>query len=305
MKLLEDITGSNVVPATKTAVALGVFDGIHIGHQAVIKKAVCYKELGLSPCVFTFDTKSVTSKGNLELLISDRLKFEIFDSMGVEYVYSPEFEDIKDITAEEFIKDIVAGKLNAGVTLCGENFHFGKGGKAGCYELQKLCEKYNIKCEIIPFTNYQGKPVCSTDIRKCIKDGEISKANEMLGYNFHFRAPVVKGNEIGRTLDFPTINQYFAQRHVIPKFGVYASEVFVNGKKYKGVSNVGVKPTIGHQSRPLCETYIIDFCANVYGDEVTVSLIEFIRPEHKFSSLEVLKDHIASDLKNVKQYFNK
>lgn len=302
---MENITNSPVVPPLKTAVALGVFDGIHKGHQAVISKAICYKNIGLSPCVFTFDTKSVTSKGKIDLLISDELKFSKLIKMGVEYVYSPKFSDVKELSAEDFIKEILIKKLNCGVAVCGENFHFGKGGSAGCYELSKLCGEQGIKCEVIPFLNYNGKPICSTDIRELIKNGDIKTANEMLGYDFHFKGKVERGNEIGRTLDFPTINQYFEKRHVIPKYGVYASIVTIKGKEYKGISNIGVKPTIASGLKPLCETFVIDFDGVIYGQEVTVALKKFIRAEQKFDSLEILKEHIALDLESVKHLFNK
>lgn len=301
---MENITNSPKVPPLKTAVALGVFDGIHKGHQAVIYKAICYKAFGLSTCVFTFDTKSVTSKGKIELLISDELKFSRLIKMGVEYVYSPQFDDVKEFSAEDFIKEILIKKLNCGVAVCGENFHFGKGGTAGCYELSQLCDKYGIKSEIIPFLNYKEKPICSTDIRELIKNGDIKTANEMLGYDFHFKSKVERGNEIGRTLDFPTINMYFEEKHVIPKYGVYASIVTIKGKDYMGVSNIGVKPTIASGIKPLCETFVIDFNGAIYGQEVTITLKEFIRAEEKFGSLEILKEHIALDLKNVKLLFD-
>lgn len=302
---MENITNSPKVPPLKTAVALGVFDGMHKGHQAVISKAICYKNIGLSPCVFTFDTKSVTSKGDIELIISDELKFLKLEKMGVEYVYSPNFEDVKGYLAEEFIEEILVKRLNCGVAICGENFHFGKGGTAGCHELSQLCIKHGIKCEIIPFLNYKQKPICSSDIRTLIKNGDIKTANEMLGYDFHFKGKVERGNEIGRTLKFPTINLYFEKRHVIPKYGVYASIVTIKGKDYKGVSNIGVKPTIASGLKPLCETFVIDFDDVIYGQVVTITLKEFIRAEEKFGSLEILKKQIALDLKNVKQLFNK
>ena len=302
---MENITNSPTVPPLKTAVAMGVFDGIHKGHQAVISKAICYKDIGLCPCVFTFDTKSVTSKGKIDLIISDELKLLQFEKMGVQYVYAPEFEDVKDFSAQDFIKEILVKKLNCGIAVCGENFHFGKGGMAGGYELSHLCEENGIKSHIIPFMNYNGKPICSTDIREYIKNGDIKTVNEMLGYDFHFRNKVERGNEIGRTLDFPTINQYFEDRHVIPRFGVYASVVTIKGKDYMGVSNIGVKPTIASGLKPLCETFVIDFNEVIYGEEVTITLKEFIRPEEKFGSLEILKEHIALDLKNVKHLFNK
>jgi len=304
---LQDITNTEQIPANKTAVALGIFDGIHRGHQDLINTAISHKKEGLSPAVFTFNTKSVTSKGKLDMLISDRLKCEKLDKMGIEYIYSPDFLSVKGLTAECFVKQILHEKLNASVLLCGENFHFGKGAFAGSNELVALAEKYGMKAEIIPYTLFNGKPISSSEIRRLIGEGSIDVANFMLGYDFHFRLPVVHGNSIGRTLDFPTINQYFPQNQVIPRFGVYASTTYFDEKEYFSITNIGVKPTIGGEKSPLAETYIIDYEGDLYERNVTVSLKKFIRPEQKFAGIDELKSQLKKDLEKVKKflYFDK
>ena len=299
-----ELTDKDSVASDFTAVALGVFDGIHRGHQEVIKCAVSFKDKGLSPAVSTFKTNTITTKGNgkIDMLISDELKAEKLEELGVEYLYSPQFSDIKELTAEMFIKKVLVEKLNARVAVCGENFRFGKGAFAGSNDLKSLCKKYDIEVVVVPFTTFNGQPISSTEIRRLIKEGSIDIANYLLGYDFHFRIEVVHGNAIGKTLDFPTINQKFKSSHVVPRFGVYASKTKIGDKLYPSVTNVGIKPTIGGESSPLAETYIIDYSGDLYGKMITVYLNKFIRPEQKFSGLADLKEHLAIDLKKAKDF---
>lgn len=301
--VIQNITFSNTSPTTKTAVALGVFDGIHKGHQDVINCAISYKDTGLSSAVFTFNTKTVTTKGNghIDMLLSDELKLEMLENMGVDYIFSPEFSVLKNLTAHEFVKEIIHKKLNASVAICGENFRFGKGAFSGSDELSSICRDLGIATIILPHTFSDGKAISSTDIRKHIINGEIALANKKLGYDFYFKLPVVHGNMIGRTLDFPTINQYFQAGQVIPRFGVYASVTEIEGKAYPSISNIGIKPTIGGESFPLAETFIINFKGDLYEKVIKVSLKQFIRPEQKFEDLNELKATIKNDLITAKQ----
>ncbi len=301
---MENLTNSTRVPEKRTAVALGVFDGIHRGHQDVIKSALSFRDKGLSSAVFTFCAKTVTTKGNgrLDMLISDELKLEKLDEMGVDYVYSPEFSELRNLTSEEFVEKILVEKLNASVAICGENFRFGKGAFGDSRELSRLCSKHEISTIILPFTYFNGAPISSTEIRRHIREGSIDIANFLLGYDFQFRLKVVHGNSIGRTISFPTINQYFPPMQVVPRFGVYVSNVLIDGKLYPSVTNVGVKPTIGGEKSPLAETHIIGFDGNLYDKEVTVYLKKFIRPEIKFDSIEQLKNRLSKDLKKAEEY---
>lgn len=303
------LTEEMSVTSSETAVALGVFDGIHRGHQAVINYAVAFKDEGLTPAVFTFNTDTVTSKGNgqFDMLISDTLKMRKLSELGVQYIYSPEFSRIKDLTAHQFVEKVLKDKLNASVVVCGENFHFGKGAFCGSHDLATICEEYGIRTVIVPFTMYNGQPVSSTEIRRLIKEGNIDVADYLLGYDFHFDGEVIHGNAIGKTLSFPTINQHFEKRQVVPRFGVYASMAEIEGKLYPSITNIGIKPTIGSESVPLAETYIIDYDNDLYGKSVTVYLKRFIRPERKFSGLPELKGQLSEDVRKAKDilFYNK
>ncbi len=219
---MENLTGTNRVPKRKTAVALGLFDGLHSGHQDVIHRAVDFIPDGISPAVFTFETDTITSKGHggVDVILSHELKFELLEKLGVEYIYSPDFLNFKELTAVQFVQLVLRDKLNAKYVICGDDFRFGRGASCGRKELEVLCREYDIEVIVIPPTVIDGEIVSSTRIRQFIKEGNITAANRLLGYNFQMKLRVVRGNELGRTLNFPTINQYLPKRQVIPRFGV-------------------------------------------------------------------------------------
>lgn len=298
-----DLTGTNNVPECSTAVAMGLFDGLHRGHREVIRRAsdIAGRFRDAVPAVFTFDTASVTSKGGngsggVEYILSHEMKFELMDSLGVRYVYSPDFMNFRDLSGEDFVQLVLCDKFSAKYAVCGEDFRFGKGAGWGAAELDRLCRKRGIQLYVVPpVTENGGERVSSTLIRELIRDGKIAEANRLLGSDFALKLPVAYGRQLGRTLDFPTINQYLPKRQVAPKFGVYASKTEVCGRLYKSVTNVGVKPTVGSEA-PLAETYIIGFDGGeLYGETAKVSLTAFIRPERKFGSVDELRRQIAED----------
>ncbi len=281
----------------KIAVALGIFDGVHLGHQAVIKKALYFQKNAYKSGVLTFDLTSVKTKGDKKFLQKNSQRSAIFKKMGVDFEEVLDLEEIKNLSPEDFFQLILVNKLNASVIVCGENFHFGKGGKADVNYLEMLAKKHKIACKIIPFVTFDGMNISSTKICELIKKGEIKLANKMLGYNYFFQDVVQNGKKIGRTLNFPTINQFLSGNCVVPKFGVYASLTYYGEKCYKSITNIGVKPTISDENNVSVETYIIDFNKDIYGEEITVSLTDFIRNERKFASLEELKAQIEQDIK--------
>ncbi len=296
-----DLTGTNDVPKNCTAVAMGLFDGVHHGHRTVIRRAVELAEQypGIDPAVFTFDTASVTSKGEggVKYIHSREMKFDIIDRLGVRYIYSPDFMNFKNLSGEEFVELVLCDKLSAKFVICGQDFRFGKGAECGVRELDKLCRKRGISVRVIPPVNEDGgQRISSTMIRELIADGKIELANSLLGSKFTLKLPVAYGRQLGRTLNFPTINQYLSKRQLAPKYGVYASVTNVMGSVYKSITNIGVKPTVGSDA-PLAETYIIGFDGGeLYGETVRVSLTAFIRSEKKFDSVEELKEQIIKDI---------
>ncbi len=303
--MILDITKSKDAFKNKTVVTMGIFDGVHRGHQAVINTACEFKRQGLDVVLFTFKTDTVTTKGRgfIEMLLSDDLKKERFDKLGVDYIYSPAFDEMKNMTSAQFVEQVLHKKLNAEVVVCGEDFRFGKGAKGDAEKLKLLCEKYHIKTVIVKQAKYEGRKISSSDIRDCIRHGEIKRANEMLGYNYYYKLPVLHGNKIGRTLDFPTINQEITKGYILPLFGVYITRTKIDGKWYNSISNIGVKPTVEERSAPLIETNILDFEGDIYGQVVEVELICFLRPERKFESVDELKRQVKSDINKTREFF--
>ncbi|MDE6148724.1 MAG: bifunctional riboflavin kinase/FAD synthetase [Ruminococcus sp.] len=301
-----DITENKCVCLHKTAVALGLFDGVHKGHQAVIQQAVNKKNNEIKSAVFSFKTDTITSKGHdgrLEMLLTDKAKQQHFENLGVDYLYSPDFSHFKDMTDEDFVKRVLKDNLNACVAVCGEDFRFGKNAMGNAKRLVQLGEKYEFEVCVVNQLVMNGGAISSTKIRRLINEGNISQANEMLGYKYGYTLPVEHGYERGRTWNFPTINQMIPEGLVLPRFGVYCSIVYVGDELYKGVTNIGVKPTVKVNTAPLAETFIINYDGDLYGREIKIELCEFVRPEKYFDSFDSLKAEIGRNIEFTKQYF--
>lgn len=288
---------------TQTALALGAFDGLHKGHMEVLKQATNNKNYISGVVTFTENpTKILNNK--TEYLLTEDEKDEILHEIGIKKIYKLDFSEVKDIGAEDFFYDILIGKFGAKELICGDNFRFGKKAKGDVNLLKKLCKQENINLKIVPHLEIDGQIVSSTRIRNAIKNGEMNTATKLLGRAFGFSFEVVTGNKIGRTLGTPTINQNFPKGFVIPKFGVYASIVHINGTKYAGVTNIGVKPSIGKYD-PLSETWIPDIDMDLYGMKIKVEILEFIREEKKFDNLKLLKSEIFSNGDKAKEICKK
>lgn len=295
---MKDITNEQKQLGCRTAVALGVFDGVHLGHRMVIDKAVSLCGDMIKPAVFTFRSDTVVNKGS-ERLLSDKDKLRKLSQRGVEYVCSPDFEDVRELSAEQFAKEILVGRLNIRYAVCGRDFRFGKGAEGNSDRLSELGRELGFETVVIDKLLLGEETVSSTFIKEHIRRGEIVRANEMLGYRFAYREPVIHGRELGRTWDFPTINQKLPESVVVPKFGVYCSRVKIDGRSFTGVTNIGIKPTVGREKAPLAETYIIGFNGDLYGKVVQVGLERFIRPEKKFDSTDELRRQIAADTEDA------
>ena len=291
-----------------SAVALGLFDGVHRGHQMIIGEAVkAAKADGINSAVFCFKTDTVTSKGHdgrIEMLMTDKEKAKLIDSLGVDYLYSPDFNDMKSFAPEDFVRDVLKGFLDCRYAVCGTDFTFGKGAAGKAEDLAALGKKYGIEVRVMDQLLYEGGVISSTEIRRLIRSGGISGANEMLGYRYGYVAEVEHGYGRGRTWSFPTINQKIPKGLVLPKFGVYCSKVLIDGKWYSGVTNIGVKPTVNVETAPLAETFIIGYEGDLYGRELELRLYEFVRPERKFDSFDELKAEIGRNTEFTKNYFS-
>lgn len=280
-----------------SSLALGAFDGLHRGHMAVIGRACAPGEGGrrLQPAVFTF---SRSPAGNSAVL-TGRDKERLLEDAGVEVLYSLEFSQVKDWEAEAFVEQVLFETCAAQRLCCGEDFRFGRGARGDTALLQTLCDRRGVELTVVPPVKEGGEKVSSTRIRAAVEAGDISLANRLLGRPFGFSLEVIHGNHIGTGLGTPTINQAIPEGFVLPKFGVYASWCRVGGEYFYGVTNVGVKPTVG-SDRVLAETWMPDFQGDLYGKRVRVFLLEFLRPERKFHSLDELKAAIRENGEQAK-----
>ncbi len=303
MLVTQDLTTPRKAPSS---VALGFFDGVHAGHRAVIGAAVeTARREGLTPRVFTFrpegaDASRPVSKSGLTLLQREEQKEAVLEELGVEEVICPPFETFRSMTPEQFVQGFLGETLHARVLVCGFNYHFGRGGQAGGEELRGLCAPLGIQVEALPPVLWQGEVVSSTRIRQCIREGQIEEAAAMLCAPFTLAAEVVHGKGLARTLSWPTINQLFPPDFTIPRRGVYWSQVEIGGRRWNGITNVGIKPTL-HETNLTMETYILDYKGDLYGQELSVALLRFLRPESQFASVQALSQRILADIQTVRQ----
>lgn len=287
----------------KTAVALGSFDGLHTGHMSVIACALSFKERGLTPLVMLFDShplQTLSGKAPAEIL-QPELRAEILESRGVDSVFIS-FSEIKDFSCRKFFTEILLKKLNAGAVCCGMNYRFGKNGSGGTAELKALCDEFGVELKISPEVSYDGAPVSSTRIRQAIESGDIPLANSMLGREFRYKYTVVSGDKRGRLMGAPTINQHFGKNFVIPKNGVYASVTVVGNDEFPSVTNVGLRPSFENTDLR-SETCILGFSGDLYGKEIEVRLLKYLRGEMKFDSMEALSAQIRSDAEASKEIY--
>ena len=302
MLVTQDLTTPRKAPSS---VALGFFDGVHAGHRAVIGAAVeTARREGLTPRVFTFrpegaDASRPVSKSGLTLLQREEQKEAVLEELGVEEVICPPFETFRSMTPEQFVQGFLGETLHARVLVCGFNYHFGRGGQAGVEELRALCAPLGIQVEALPPVLWQGEVVSSTRIRQCIREGQIEEAAAMLCAPFTLAAEVVHGKGLARTLSWPTINQLFPPDFTIPRRGVYWSQVEIGGRRWNGITNVGIKPTL-HETNLTMETYILDYKGDLYGQELSVALLRFLRPESQFASVQALSQRILADIQTVR-----
>jgi riboflavin kinase/FMN adenylyltransferase len=271
------------------AIAIGCFDGVHLGHREVIKAATNSE---FEPAVFTFKCRAPGC------ITTDSSKRKLLTNLGVRQVFSYNFEKIKDYSPERFISEILLKNLNAGAVCVGYNFRFGKDAKADAADLAKICKKLGVEAFIVPPFEADGEVVSSTLIRKYIAGGDIEKVNSLLGYKLSYELRVVGGNRLGRTIGFPTINQNIPKNCAVPRLGVYKSRVIIKNEIFNGITNIGVKPTAGLNKNITIETHIIGYDGDLYGRIIRICLIKFIRPEIKFGSFEELTKQIEEDIKS-------
>lgn len=287
-----------------TALALGGFDGLHIGHREVIL-AAGKEGKGLVPSVFTFQGDLYREGKQVPRIMTQRRKIQLLDEMGVQQCWVMAFSEIRDMEAEVFLREILLDTCRAKMVCCGEDFRFGKGGKGTSELLKTFCSENGIEARVLPIVTREGAPVSSTRIREALTKGNVKEAEALLGRPFEFDTPVIHGRQLGRTLGTPTLNQPIPEDFILPKFGVYAARVRIGERTFFGVTNVGVKPTVGGKV-PLAETWMPEYEGGfLYGESLITELIEFIRPEEKFAGVEELRKQILKDAETAKKIIYK
>ncbi len=289
------------------AVSLGNFDGVHKGHQKLMKENIkISKAKNLTPSVLLFkeNTKNILN-GEREYLTSLEDKIEILKNLGIECFCLLEFSDkFKNLSPYEFIEEILYKKLNTKYVIVGDNYRFGKMAKGDIKTLKKYEEDFAYKTKVVDFELDDGKIINSTDIRQMVREGKIEKANKDLGHPFKMQGKVIKGAQRGRLLNFPTANLKPSFKYVTAKSGVYFTRVNIDRDFYYGLTDIGTNPTFENKKMKI-ETYIMDFSKDIYGKNISIEFLEYLRPDFKFNSPEELIAQMEKDKKTGRNLIEK
>lgn len=284
----------------KTAAAIGKFDGIHIGHRRLLEEILNRREKGLKACVFTFDPPPAVLFGSSaeESLLSTREeKRLLFARMGVDILIEfPLSRETAAIPPESFVSGILGERMKVAFLAAGRDLSFGAGGAGDAALLERMGAALGFETRIIDKVCAEGREVSSTLVRDRLEQGDMEGVRRLLGMPYLIAGQVVRGNRLGRTMGFPTINLIPGKEKKLPPRGVYFSGVRVGEKNYAAISNVGYKPTVSSERISGVESYLYDFRDTVYGEEVEVYLYAFHRPEKRFGSVEELREQLRKDI---------
>lgn len=289
-----------------TAVAIGKFDGIHLGHKKLLQNILQQKERGLKSTIFTFDptpAEFFSGKKQKELLTREE-KRECFAAMGIDYLIEFPMNTRTASTApEDYVKSILCGQMNTRYITAGTDLSYGDRGLGGVDLLQQLADKMGYRIEIVDKLCMNGREISSTYVREAVTCGDMELAAKLLGRPYSVRGTVVHGNAVGRTIDTPTANLLPPPEKLLPPNGVYVSETLIDGKPYQGMTNIGCKPTIGEREVYGVETNLFDVDMDLYGKSIEVFLYRHTRPERKFSNLEELTKQLSRDKTTSRDFF--
>jgi riboflavin kinase/FMN adenylyltransferase len=308
LKVFNDI---DQIKTHNPVVTIGIFDGVHMGHVEILRRIKKLARNYSTECmVITLwpHPRFVLQPENreLKLLTSLEEKIELIGKQGIDkLLILPFTKDLSNIPYDLFIKDYIVGKIGARHVVVGFNHHFGKDRKGTFESLQKSAKQYNIYAERLDPVIQDEIRISSSGIRHMIEEGRITAANKALGYPYFLNGSVVKGNQLGRTLGFPTANvEPLEPLKLIPRTGVYAARVIVEGKEYKGMLSIGYRPTIESEKHErTIEVNIFEFGDDIYDKPIQIIFTDWLRNEIKFDSLQELRDQIATDKKEVLKLF--
>jgi len=291
-----------------TTVTLGTFDGVHLGHKKIIERLTKFSPSENTSLVLTFfPHPRMVLQGDSELKLLNTIdeKAALLEKAGLEnLIIHPFDQSFSELTAEEFVKNILVDQFNIGKIIIGHDHRFGKNRSADIHDLTAFGKKYHFDVEQISAQEIDEVSISSTKIRNALHDGNIALANEYLGYSYFLTGTIVKGKQLGRTIGFPTANLKIDQNYkLIPKNGVYIVKSSIDGKIVYGMMNIGTNPTVNGQTQTI-ETNFLDFDADLYDKNLTVELLHRIRSEEKFESLDALKNQLAQDKQTTQNYIS-
>ena len=287
-------------------VALGNFDGVHLGHQAVMKRAIEEgRRRGLCIVAATFDPhpRAVLWPGNEpKLLTTPEVRRELLLGCGVDEVREIRFDrELSKKSPREFVLEVLVGSLGAGVVVVGENFRFGYRASGDVAELERRMREVGGEAYAVPISNVLGEDISSTRIRELVAAGEVREAARLLGRPYLLRGEVVEGDKRGRTIGFPTANVLPDERALVPGHGVYAGHSRVGSERYGACTNVGTAPTFDRRDSRV-EAYLLGYEGDLYGEVVDVTFEGRLRPEKRFSGIEELREQIARDVEEARNF---
>ena len=304
MKIVREF--ENYTENTPKVLSLGMFDGVHFGHISIINllKSVA-QENNLETAILTFwphPRKVFNPNDEIKLLNTLNEKLNLLENANLDVVFLKSFdENFRNLTGEEFVRQILVQKLNVKHIIIGHDHVFGKN-KSGNFELlQKLSKELDFVVQQLDAVKEGEFNISSTKIRNCLANGNIIGANKMLGYHYSVSGKVIDGKKLGRTIGYPTANIEVDELKLLPKKGAYIVEVYVKNKFYKGMLSIGTNPTVNGEKLTV-EVYILDFNKDIYGEEITVKFRDFLHEEIKFESLEKLIERLDEDKRLTKEF---
>lgn len=292
-----------------TAVALGKFDGFHLGHMKLVENVLKLQKKGYTGVIFTFEIKknSVFDVKNMQNIFTPEEKRMLADATGVrKYIEYPFDDDLAAMQPEDFVSEILVDILDARYVIVGSDFHFGFKRTGNVRTLEMLGRRYGFKVIVIEKETEQDEVISATRIRRLIKTGDIQYANMLLGRNYFIMGTVCEGRQLGRTIGFPTANIKSVPGKLYPPAGVYASRILIpemQNVKLTGITNIGTNPTVSTSENITIETHIFNFSKELYGKQIVVGLIDYVREEIKFPSVSSLQKQLEMDINLVKKKY--
>ncbi|MGL5259199.1 MAG: bifunctional riboflavin kinase/FAD synthetase [Lachnospiraceae bacterium] len=289
----------------KTAVAIGKFDGIHLGHKILVDKLLAKKKEGFNAVILTFDPlpDQFFGKEYQGEITTKEEKRKLFEALGIDVLIEwPLNGNTSKMDPCIFVEEILIKQMNMAYLVAGYDVAFGNMGSGNAVLLKELSQQFNFELEVVDKIYYKESEISSSLLRSKIKEGDMEAVTYLMGAPFAIEGEVIHGRKLGRTLGVPTANTIPSEGKILPPFGVYFSEIIVNGNTYYGITNIGRKPTISTREEVGLESFLFDFHDDIYGERIHIKLLYHRRGEKQFKGIEMLKETMEADILAAKQY---